>query len=160
MLAMGIFMIPARGAAAGVGIIAFFFFVYYGIFLFHIYIKNKNSFPRIWIYISVIGLFLICSISLIVALTMESYNDYVGFSIFYLVLNLLILVYSYYSLQRDIVMRNEEPLYFSPWIFPIFKYSSEHKIIKINNLPVVLFFFSILMLFSWTISLIIWVKPV
>jgi hypothetical protein len=34
---MGIFMIYARGIAAGVGIIAFFFLIYYGIFLFYIY---------------------------------------------------------------------------------------------------------------------------
>jgi hypothetical protein len=158
--AMGGFLFYARGFYAGAGTIGFWFFIYYGLYAFYIYHKNNDSIPRKFMIITLSLIFSICFISLICALAIKAFNDFVGFSITYLVFNILIFVYAYSQLSYDFYTKTNQPMFFSPWIFPIYKYADVQRVIKIRNRPVLTFIFALLMFWTWTICVIIWVKPV
>jgi len=99
---LGIFLMFTIGLESGCGVIAFWFFVYYGIFILFIYYRNNKSIPRKFILISVGILAGVCFISLIVAAFTQSFNDFLGFSITYLVLNLLLFFYSIKLIYNDL----------------------------------------------------------
>lgn len=85
----------AKTIGGGAGILGFWFFVYYSVFLFFMYKKNNESLSKKLIYISLGIIVAVCAISLIVALVLDSFNDFLGFSISYLVFVLLLFIYSY-----------------------------------------------------------------
>ena len=116
-------MIWARSIYAGISIIVWCCFFYYFHFIYYIFIKNNKSLPRLWMIISGSIIVLICLISLIAAALSDDFNDFLGFSITWLTINTIIIVYGYILIQKDIINRLNEPLFFSPWIFPIYKYN-------------------------------------
>lgn len=85
----------AKSIPAGAGILAFWFFVYYGWFLYWTYKRNNESLSKRLIVLSLGIIIVICAISLILALILDEFNDFLGFSISYLVFNLLLFIYSY-----------------------------------------------------------------
>lgn len=88
----------AKSVAGGAGILGFWFFIYYSVFLYFMYKKNNDSLSKKLIYISLGIIVAVCAISLIVALALDSFNDFLGFSISYLVFVLLLFIYSYTNL--------------------------------------------------------------
>ena len=156
--ALGGFMIWARSIYAGISIIVWLFFFYYFHFIYYIFIKNNRSLPRIWMIASGTIIALVCLISLIAAALSDGFNDFLGFSITWLTINIILLVYGYTLIQRDINNKMNEPLFFSPWIFPIYKLSKGHIID--NSYPTIVFLSGCLMFLIWSVSVSIWVYPV
>lgn len=62
----------------------------------------------------------------------ESFDDFYGFSITYLVIDFLIIVYGGFRLIRDFKDRFEKPNFYSPYGSPIFKYDPTVKSAKTN----------------------------
>lgn len=89
------FLMWGRGFGAGGGILGFFALLYYGLLVYYIYVKNNKSMPKSWFIATVAIIFLICFLALLLSLILDSFADFLGFSIFYLTLNFILLVYSY-----------------------------------------------------------------
>jgi len=103
---------------------------------------------------------LICLISLIAAAVSDNFNDFLGFSITWLTINIILIVYGYILIQKDINNKRNEPLFFSPWIFPIYKYSLKNDLLIENSYPTMVFLAGCLMFLIWSVTVSIWVYPV
>lgn len=98
---LGLLYLFGVSIASGCGIFAFWFFLYYALFILYIYKKNNDSLPKKYITISLGIIIAVCSSVLIVALCLKSFNDFFGFSIFYLTAVVLLFIFSYTQLQMD-----------------------------------------------------------
>ena len=67
--------------------------------------KNNEQLPRLWYNVSFILILGFCCISLIVALCLKDFNDFLGFSISYLVLNCMLFGYSFVLIYKDILQK-------------------------------------------------------
>lgn len=92
---MGGYIIYFAGIGPGVAVCAFWFFFYYANILFYFYNKNNSSLPRKWVIATAVIIIGVCLVSLIAALILDTFNDFFGFSISYLVFNAIIFIYSY-----------------------------------------------------------------
>lgn len=104
---MGGYIIYFAGIAAGVGVIGFWFFFYYALLLFYIYKRNNNSLPRKWVISAAIITIVFCLSALIAAVCIDSFNDFIGFSVSYLVVNLLLFLYSFGMIEKDLLEKKE-----------------------------------------------------
>lgn len=59
------------------------------------------------------------------AIIMIGLNEFAIFSVIALILDVICLAYSINELKKDWGNKLEEPLFFSPWIFPIYKFDSK-----------------------------------
>lgn len=153
---MGGFIIYFAGVAAGAAIFGLWFFVYYGLAVFYFYKKNNSSISRRWAIATISLVISVCLIALIAAVSVDSFNDFLGFSISYLILNFFFFLYSYTKIHKDILESKQQPMFASPWIFPLYKYDSKIGIVKTHNDPFSLFLASCMMFLIWTIALTIW----
>ena len=95
---LGAFMIWARSPQAGIGIIVFWFFFYFSHVIFYVYRQNKGL-PLIWRRVTSIIVIVVCCSSLLVSWILESFNDFLGFSISFLVIDALTMGYSFFLLK-------------------------------------------------------------
>lgn len=89
------FLMWSRGFGAGGGVLGFWALLYYSLVVFYIYNSNNKSMPRSWFIATVAIIALICLSALVFSLIFDSFSDFLGFSIFYLTLNFILLAYSY-----------------------------------------------------------------
>lgn len=154
------FVFYFAGVGSGAGVAGFWCLFYYSIILFVFYKRNNSTVTRFWQILSIAIIAGICLSAIIAALALDSFNDFLGFSLTYLVLNVLLFVYSFSTIHVDFASRREEPLFASPWIFPIYKYDSKVGVVRTHNRPFSLFLAACLLLLLWTIALTIWLSPV
>lgn len=157
---MGVYVIIVRSVFGGIAIIGFWFYAYYAIFVFWLYKKNNKSIPKVWLYISAALIVLVCLIALVASALIDSFNDFVGFSISYLIINLILFIYSYSLIQSDLNNQADYPLFSSPWIFPIYQFNPKTGNIVKRNMPLLLFLASCMLFMVWCIAVVIWVTPV
>jgi hypothetical protein len=81
----------------------------------------------------------------------DSFDDFIGFSITYLVINFLIIIYGAYSMFMDILSRYDRPNFFSPYGSPIFKYDPAVSSAKTNTIPVSFWLGGWLMFYGYTL---------
>ena len=86
-------------------------------------------------YITIAIIVSTCFAVMIYGFIDKEFDDFLGFSITYLVINLLIVIYGAYSLIMDIFNRYDRPNFFSPYGSPIFKYDPTVQSAKINFIP-------------------------
>jgi len=98
---MTAFVIYAISIAGGCGLFAFWFFFYYSIFFYYLYTKNNKIMPRKWLIISGSIILIACLGSLIASLLITSFNDFLGFSITYLVFTFLLMGYSFFTILSE-----------------------------------------------------------
>ena len=89
------FLFKYASIGAGAGVLGFWCLFYYAIIAFIFYKKNNNSVTRRWVIASAVIIIGICLVALIAALILDSLNDFLGFSVSYLVFNAIIFIYSY-----------------------------------------------------------------
>ena len=131
--AMGAFLIWARSLAAGLGVIGFYFFFYFFHYVYQVYNLNNKSLPRRYRLIVLAIIVLVCLSTLIAAVCISSFNDFVGFSLTWLGLNAILFVYSLNLVRSDWDLKRVEPLYVSPWVFPVYKYEVKTKRVLRKN---------------------------
>ena len=81
----------------------------------------------------------------------DNFDNFVGFSITYLVINFLIVLYGAYSLSMDIYNRYDRPNFYSPYGSPIFKYDPTVSSAKINIIPISFWLGGWLMFYGYTL---------
>ncbi len=81
--------------------------IYYGyiVGLYLVYLVRNKSFPEFLHYITVTIVVGTCSGIMIYGFIVDSFNDFYGFSITYLVIDFLLVVYGGFRLMRDFTDR-------------------------------------------------------
>lgn len=124
------------------------------------YLKNNRSFSRKSVVIGFwAGFGLIISI-FIVSLCMDSFNDFVGFSLSYLALLICYSIYAIKNFISDIMNSSTNPVFYSPWIFPIYKYDPAVNNLKNNNSQGYVSLSALGFFWLWSIAVVIWVRPI
>jgi hypothetical protein len=126
----------------------------------YIYFKKGGFLPLGWTIANGVVLLLVSISVFIIALSVDDFDDFIGWSISYGIITLLIFLYGFSNLARDLYRAEDEPIYFSPWVFPVFKYSIKKNDVQLRNTPVALVLFSMLMALCWSFQCTVWIRPI
>lgn len=124
-----------------------------------IYYKMGGYLPIGWVISNVIIMSLAAISVFIIAVSWEDFNTFTGWSISYGIITAMIFIYGALATFKDLSNAETEPVYISPWIFPIFKYVAKKHDIEIRNGPVTIVLFSILLALGWSFQCSVWVTP-
>lgn len=102
---------------------------------------------------------MVALIAFIISLASDLINEFTGWSISYAIVGFSILIYGLSDLVSDLVNADEEPIYFSPWVFPVFKYIPKKNDIVMKNQPAALVMVFFFMLLAWAIQCSVWITP-
>lgn len=91
---------------------------------------------------------------------MKSFNDFVGFSITYLAILFCLILYVVRKLIADFANKATSPVFYSPWVFPIYKYDPNLNALKKDSAQGYMTFAVIFFFWIWTIAVSIWITPV
>lgn len=127
--------------------------VYYGyiIGLYLIYLSRNKSLPQFLHYITLLVVVCSCFAVMIYGFIADDFDDFFGFSITYLVINLLIIVYGAYALLMDYTNRYDRPNFYSPYGTPVFKYDQTTNSVKTNIVPLAFWLGGLLMFYGYTL---------
>lgn len=139
-------------------VIVIFLLVIWLIVNFYVYSKN-NRLPKPWKIGNMI-VFFICFIILF-GLTFEikNFSNFAGFTILVLGTSFIVLVYSLNKFRKNIQNMDRKPLFFSPWIFPVYRFSPKKNDVIPYNLHTVLLLSSLLAILLWSILAAVFLKP-
>ena len=143
--------------ASGSIILGFLIILGYVIIVVRIYVANNRFLPKIFAIINFIVVSCAGLSVFIISLAVDGFNEFVGFSISYGIFICLILFVGLRAFLDDIWNSEEEPIYFSPSIFPVFKYITKKNDIKLNNYPSFLILVFLFLSMAWSIMCAVWV---
>lgn len=158
-IAMGVFILVLVNLAAGIAVIGISAYIAYFIGLGLYYLKNNNSLPRLFIWITAALIVATALAVMIASFVLDDFDNFAGFSITYLVLTFLLLGYSIWLLYTDIMSSVEAPNFYSPYCLPIYKYSSEIESCRTNTLPSILYAVALYILLFYCFLVEIFVNP-
>lgn len=116
-----------KSIAVGIALIGVAFYYSYFLGTVLIYKKMNNSVPFAVYPITIIIIVLTCCAVMIYAFVSDDFDDFYGFSVTYLAVNLLGLLYAIYRFGSDILSRIDKPNFYSPYGSPIYKYDFNIK---------------------------------
>lgn len=127
----------------------------------YIAIKYTQTFtfsPNLKLFAVLVTFIIGCS-SIVIGCLVSSLGIFQGCSITFLFFSALFIFYSVFNLTYEINRPHISPIFFSPWIFPIYKYDyTKQKIIRYDEIG----FYMLLGLgvtSIWSISCVIWIYP-
>jgi hypothetical protein len=146
-----IILVLFNSIALGVALIGASIYYGYVIALYIIYLVQNKSFPQFIHIITLIIIICTCFAVMIFGFISDSLDDFYGFSITYLVINFLVVVYGAHSLFLDYYNRFDHPNFYSPYGTPIFKYDSSVSSVKSNPSPLMMWLGGWFMYYGYTI---------
>lgn len=69
------------------------------------------------------------------------------------------LVYAVAEIASDISKMEKNPVFFSPWLFPIYIYNPKKNDVEPHNLPTVALLGGLVILMMWSVVCSVWVYP-
>ena len=114
--------------------------------------------PRIIYLITIIIIILTCFAIMIYAFVVETFDNFVGFSVTYLVINLLILLYACSLLLSDIMNRFDRPNFYSAYGTPVYKYDNSLKSVTENMKALQFWLLAWFMFYAYTLLMQIFIS--
>ena len=115
--------------------------------------------PKVWSYINlVIGTILILAPA-IASLCIPGFKVFFGFSLSIWVFALLLFIYSFAEIFSDVAHLETKPLFFSPWVFPVYIYNPKKNDVESHNLPSICMMIAFIVLLLWSVLASIWITP-
>jgi hypothetical protein len=135
----------------GVAFIGVAFFYTYFTVLYLIYLTMNKSIP--WIFYPITGVLIVltCFAIMIYAFVVDTFDNFYGFSVTYLVINLLLLGYASFLIYRDMLNRLEKPNFYSAYGSPIYKYDSSLQSVVENLRPMRMWYAGWFMFYAYTL---------
>jgi hypothetical protein len=115
--------------------------------------------PRAWTIVNVILVILLIAGSFISALIIPEFANFLGFSISIWITAFFILMYAFAELYSDIKNIETKPVFFSPWIFPVYIYSPKKNDVERHNMPAAAFIIGMLIMMFWAVLSTVWIDP-
>lgn len=148
----GIILLAWFGSiAVGVALLGAGFYYTYFLATILIYKKMNNSVPFAIYPITLVMIVITCFAVMVYAFLSSEFDDFYGFSVTYLAINLLVLFYAGYRVVSDILSRADKPNFYSPYGLPIFKYDFNVKSAVDNDLPMKLWLLSWFIFYIYTV---------
>lgn len=123
---VGILLLTLFGEiAAGIVFLGIAFYYTYGMVVFYIYTRMNKSLPFVIYIVTFVIIVATCFAVMIYAFVADDFDNFYGFSITYLVINGIILLYAASALFADYLNRYDRPNFFSAYGSPIYKYNPE-----------------------------------
>ena len=135
----------------GLGFMGAAFFYSYAIILYLIYLKMNNSIPFAFYPITLGIIIVACFGVMIYAFVVDTFDNFYGFSVTYLVINLLILLYGIWLLYGDMMNRFDKPNFYSAYGSPIYKYDNSVKSVVENMRSLKVWLAAWFMFYSYTL---------
>jgi len=151
-----VFIGPVSGTVIAIIVAA----IVYIVIVIYIYNRNGNYLPKKWLIANGIILSLIAITTFIVSLAVDGFSVFIGWSISYGIITGMIFLYGMSDLFRDLMSAEEEPVYFSPWVFPVFKYIPKKNDIQLRNTPAALVLLSLSLALGWSFQCTTWITPI
>jgi hypothetical protein len=123
------------------------------------YVENDFYLPFLWQGFLLFITTCVCVIGIIVGIFVDGVGAFIGFSISYFSILGFAALYGLGLFIRDYRKLDIAPIFFSPWVFPIFKYDPKKDCLKKHNVIGVILFGVLAGLLVWSILCAIWVKP-
>lgn len=95
----------------------------------------------------------------VVSLFFEEFRTFTGVSISCWVTAALFIVYAISEISTDIATIETKPVFFSPWIFPIYIYNPKKNDVEPHNLPTVSLIVGLILMMVWSVLCSVWVYP-
>jgi hypothetical protein len=111
----------------GIVFIGIGFYYTYFVSIYLIYTRMNNSVHFSIYPITICLIVATCFAVMVYSFLSDTFDDFYGFSITYLVVNLLLLIYAIYRVVSDILTRADKPNFYSPYGLPIYKYDYNIK---------------------------------
>jgi hypothetical protein len=125
-----------------------------------IYLKNDNYMPQMW-YLINIGIVIAAIIATFIASGfVGELSIFMGFSISTWLLAFLLLVFGIGKTYFDLRGMRTIPVFFSPWVFPIYIFNPKKQDVQRNNLPAGCLLGAFVLLLFWSILATAWFTPV
>ena len=99
------------------------FYYTYAIVVFFVYKKMNDSIPFVIYIVTFVIIVGTCFAIMIYAFVVDTFDNFYGFSVTYLVINLLLLLYGVSALMKDYLNRFDRPNFYSAYGSPIYKYN-------------------------------------
>jgi hypothetical protein len=124
-----------------------------------IYQKNDYYMPRLWIIVNICFALVAVIATFVASLIVPELTIFTGFSVSCWLFSVLSFVFGAGRLFLDYMNLKKRPVFFSPWVFPIFRYDPAKKDIRRQNLPVVSLIASLVVLIFWAVLATVWFTP-
>lgn len=125
-----------------------------------IYKKNENYMPRIWIVINILVILCMIIATFVASFFVGELSIFMGFSISSWLLAFLLLVFGTFRVIYDVRSMKSRPIFFSPWVFPIYIFDPKKQSIKSANLPAGSIIGALVLLLFWSVLATAWFTPV
>lgn len=128
---------------------------------FQVWLFQKNDYymPTLWYTVNVcISLFCIIA-PFVASLIVPGFTIFLGYSISSWLLSGLLFAFGCGRLFFDYMNLRKRPVFFSPWVFPIFRYDPKKQDIVKQNTPVMCLIASLVIMIAWSVLATVWYTP-
>ncbi len=116
-----------KSIGAGIALLGVAFYYTYIVIIYFVYLKLNKSLPFFVNLITLAIIIITCFAIMIYAFVDDNFDDFYGFSITYLVINLMLVLYAGFRILGDMANRHDKPNFYSAYGNPIFKYNPDIK---------------------------------
>ena len=102
---------------------------------------------------------IVCAIGIVVGV-MSNLGTFFGFSISYFSIMFFLALYTLQMFILDYNNRDIAPIFYSPWIFPIYKYDPKKETLLSHNTFGVMIVLICGMILVWSVLCVIWLRPI
>jgi hypothetical protein len=124
------------------------------------YTSNGFYLPFVWKGFAMVMTVIVCAVGIVIGVLSDGLGIFLGFSITYFSIAAFMALYCLQIFINDYRTRNIAPIFFSPWVFPIYKYNPRTEKMARHNTFGALLFILIMMLLVWSVLCTIWITPV
>jgi hypothetical protein len=132
----------------------------YIIFQVIIYMKNDQYLPRVWVIVNIVVIICAVIATFVASFFVGELSIFMGFSISAWLFALLLLVFGIFRITYDIRNMKSRPIFFSPWVFPIYVFDPKKQSIAPANLPAGSVLGGLVLLLFWSVLATAWFTPV
>lgn len=144
---------------AGIALFGFFFIIAVYVAILIKYLMGNFRLPKILSIFTIFLTFIIVVSGIVIGCSISDLGVYAGCSITLLFFSIILIGYSLIIVINSLRKADKIPIFFSPWVFPIYKYSpTKQCIIRYDNMGSQLFI-GLFIIIIWSITCVIWVPP-
>lgn len=125
----------------------------------YIFKKNNGRLPKMWRIINLIIFILIYCALFGATFYIDDFSNFAGFSIIILGTAALLMSWALNKFRKNIANIDRKPIFFSPWIFPIYRFSCKKNDVILYNGPTIVLLSSLLLVLVWAILAAAFLKP-
>jgi hypothetical protein len=115
--------------------------------------------PRLWVIINCVVVLCAVVTTFVASFFVKEISIFMGFSIALWLTALLLLAFGILRITYDLRGMRTRPIFFSPWVFPIYVYDPKKQDVISANLPAGSILSALVMLLFWSILATAWFNP-